>query len=154
MNRLSEIPVTVEPSASREDTLLGGGVIAMLHEIAALLERLHRHGEAGAVDLATMPMATHERECLREALGEGEVDAEVRVDGVSQVRETAIHGVWWVTHRDPEGNVLAELVEITTVPMILRTDAADIANGVVRIGQRLAMQEGDRGSNAGGCEHD
>ncbi len=157
MSRLSQIPVTVEsgPVASgtpESQRGLGGGVTAVFHEIAAHLERLASAGEAGCVDLATMPLSHADYEQLRDALGEGEVDAQVFADGVSRVRETAVHGVWWIGHRDPEGNVLAESIEVTTMPRILRTDEADLAAGVERIRQRLAAYA-DHGSSAGGNEH-
>ncbi len=136
MSRLSEIPVTVEDGAE-PGRGLGGGVVAVLHEIAALLERLHERGEPGAVDLATMPMTPSDYERLRSALGEGEVSAEILSEGISRVRETGVHGVWWVEHHDPAGKALAEFIEITTVPEILRSHRADISAGLERLRARL-----------------
>lgn len=148
MSRLSDIPVTVEGGAvtaeAGPDTgaVLGGGVVAVLHEVAALLERLHEHGEPGSVDLATMPMAPAEHERLRSTLGTGEVSAEIRSEGLSSVRETAVHGVWWVEHRDPADRTLAEFIEITTVPEILRSHHADIGAGLERLRARLREDPG------------
>ena len=149
MSRLSEIPVAVEGAADAGRGL-GGGTVAVLYEIAALLERLQLHGETGAVDLATMPMIPADYERLRSALGEGEVQVDVRSEGTARVRETGVHGVWWVEQRDASDRLLAEFLEITTVPEILRSHPADIAAGLERLRSQLQR---DRGAVPGGDDH-
>lgn len=157
MSRLSQIPVRVEvvdaPPGGPADGGLGGGVVAVLHEIATLLERLHSHNESGAVDLGTMPLSPEDYACLRSVLGDGEVDATVHAEGPSRVCETGVHGVWWTQHRDADERLLAELIEITTVPRILQTAEADIASGLERIRNRLRDAH-DREHSQGGSEHD
>lgn len=154
MSRLSEIPVRVEGAAppTPPDRGLGGGVVAVLHEVAARLEALTQRGEPGSIDLATMPLAPADFDALRVALGEGEVAAEVDADGRSRVRETATHGVWWIAHRDADDNVLAEFIEITTVPAILRTAEADLTAGLERLRAHLAEHD-DQPPSAGGDQH-
>lgn len=156
MRRLSAIPVRVEgpdrglPGCGARG--LGGGVAAVLHEIAALLERLHANGETSVVDLGTMPMAPEDYEQLHAALGEGEVEANVYAEGVSRIRETGVHGVWWLELRDGDGHMVAELIEITTVPRILQTSIADVGLGLERIRNRLRDAHG-REPSPGGDEH-
>lgn len=161
MSRLSEIPVRVEGLGGRSAAErggpqpgvgLGGGVIAVLHELASLLERLRDEDEPGAVDLGTMPMAPADHEQLRTALGEGEVDATVTANGTSRVRETGVHGIWWIEHHDGQGRVQAEFLEVSRLPAILRTHPADVGAGLDRLRRRLG-EDADDGSSAEGDDH-
>ena len=72
-------------------------------------------------------MSPQDRVELERALGEGEVQATVNARGLSTVRETRIAGVWWIEHRDPQGELVAELLEVTRVPEILAGAPDDIA---------------------------
>ena len=119
--RLADIGVAVDRGG------LGPGVTALLYEVAGRLERLAETGEADAIDLASLPLNPADRERLEQALGTGEVDATLSVDGISHIRETAIPGVWWVEHRDAGGSVTADLIEIARIPEILC--AADFGRG-------------------------
>ncbi len=73
------------------------------------------------------PKRPQDRVELERALGEGEVQATVNARGLSTVRETRIAGVWWIEHRDPQGELVAELLEVTRVPEILAGAPDDIA---------------------------
>ncbi len=53
----------------------------LLHEIAALLDRLAQTGEGGSVQLNGLPLQPGDYEALQEALGEGEVSAEIQALG-------------------------------------------------------------------------
>ncbi|RMD70021.1 MAG: hydrogenase expression/formation protein, partial [Gammaproteobacteria bacterium] len=59
----------------------GGYGKALLSEIALLLERLIETGEVGVIDLRALPMGPLGYQTIKEALGEGEVKAEVRALG-------------------------------------------------------------------------
>ena len=72
---------------------------SILTEIHQLLKALSEKGEAGSIDLRSLPMTDADREQLEEILGRGEVRAELELAGVSEVWETAYAGVWWVRHR-------------------------------------------------------
>ncbi len=74
---------------------------------------------------------------MHETLGTGEVQATIQALGPSEVRETAINGVWWITHRNNDGQVTAELIEVTTIPAILQTHPADVRVGLARLQKRL-----------------
>jgi hydrogenase-1 operon protein HyaF len=136
MSRLGDIDVLVEPV--RDEAAGVGGVAPILREIETLLARLDGVGAPGAIDLRGLPLAPGEHDALKAALGEGEVSAAVESLGRSEVRETAVHGVWWVTHRDADGEVVAELIEVATVPEILKTHPADVRAGLAGLRARLA----------------
>jgi len=100
----------------------------MLHRIRDALGRLARDGDDAVttIDLNALPMSSDERQVLVDALGEGEVDAQVCVAGVSHVRETRFPGVWWIRHLGRRGELLVELVEVTRVPTLLATHRDDL----------------------------
>ncbi len=108
----------------------GGYGKALLSEIALLLERLIETGEVGVIDLRALPMGPLDYQTIKEALGEGEVKAEVRALGPTEVYETRYPGVWWVTHRNAENEVVAERIEITFSPEILKSPKEDVKAGL------------------------
>ena len=55
----------------------------------------------------------------------GELDAL----GKSLIRETAYPGVWWLEHRNTEGEIVGRYIEITRSPEILMSQDADIGAG-------------------------
>lgn len=148
--KLDEIPVAVVAGGAPEAPLHAP---ALLHEIAALLERLIETGEAAAIDLRGLPLAPADYALLEEALGPGEVQVEIQAAGLTSVRETGVGGVWWVKHHNARDEVAGELIEVTHVPEILKTHPADAARGLARLRARLeattpsAAEEGD--SDAG-----
>lgn len=109
----------------------------LLHEVATLLDRLARTGEGGSVQLHGLPLPPGDYEALQEALGEGEVNAEIDALGPTQIRETALHGVWWVTHRNAEQEVVDESIEVTRCPAILQTPEEDVAEAARALHERL-----------------
>jgi hydrogenase-1 operon protein HyaF len=117
-----------------------------MHEIASLLDCLARTGEGGSVQLNGLPLLSGDYAALQEALGEGELSAELQALGPTQLRETALHGVWWVTHRNGAGEVVAESIEVTRCPAILQTPAEDVSESAQRLRQRLqaGSETGDR----------
>jgi hydrogenase-1 operon protein HyaF len=131
MSRLADIPVRIEPAVRTGG--LGGGVTAILAELAALLERLAEHGDAGAIDLRSLPMSAQDRAALQAVLGEGEVQATLQADGASSIRETQVAGVWWIENRDRHGEIIAELLEVAAVPLILGRAADEIAAAARRL---------------------
>lgn len=149
---LSDIPIKVETSLAGEG--LGEGAKAILYEILTMLERLADAGAEGAVDLRSLPMAPGDWKDLTAALGEGDIDATFH-DGAgrSRIRETGVHGVWWIEHRDADDNVVASFLEVTTVPAILATDTADIRAGSRRLRQKLTGEGADMRFH-GGREND
>ena len=109
--RLADMRVTLEHGYG-----LGAGLDAVLAEVVQRLEQLAAGERPDAIDLRSLPLNPADRERLAEALGDGEVDITMRLDGASRVRETGATGVWWVEHRDARGELIAELLEITRIP--------------------------------------
>ncbi|MEP6548922.1 MAG: hydrogenase expression/formation C-terminal domain-containing protein [Gammaproteobacteria bacterium] len=132
MTRLTDIPIRIEGPALQGAALdaaggLGGGVIAILAELATLLERFAEDHEPAVIDLRSLPMSPQDRAELQRALGRGEVQATVDADGLSTVRETGVAGIWWVEHRDGQGELTAESLEVTRIPDFLASAPDEIA---------------------------
>lgn len=132
-----------------------GNVRPLLHEIRHALERLAESGEPTVIDLRSIPLAPGEGDELERALGEGEVTAELNALGPSTVRETAIPGVWLVTHRNANNEIAGRYVEITKMPAILESQEADILRGIAELGERLRQAAAsDEGVRNHGSNHD
>ncbi len=114
MNSINDITVRVEESVCET-----GNLQFILAEIHHALEQLNEYQQQHSIDLKAMPFAPGEEEKLLQLLGHGEVKVELNTLGKSTIYETAMSGVWKVTHFNTEGNVVAKLIEITTIPNII-----------------------------------
>ncbi len=152
MSTLGHIPVCVEPvgAVSTEQATVGGGVAAILTELAGLLERLVLQGEPGAVDMRSLPLSPADRLQLLETLGAGEVDIRIQANGESHIRETSVHGVWWCEHRDTDGVLLATLIEVARVPEMLAAADMDLIRGAERLRTILAPECAVKGGTSHG----
>jgi len=130
---LQDIPIKSESTESYSI----GNLRALLAEIATRLDGLAGNGQSSSIDLHSLPFATGEYEQLRILLGEGEVNARIDAAGPSDVYETHYPGVWWVTHYNVEGDIIADSLEITTFPEILNSQPADIRHGLDRLRTQL-----------------
>jgi hydrogenase-1 operon protein HyaF len=128
---LQAIPVSIEQSS--------GNVEPLLHEIRHALALLLSCGTGSCIDLKTLPFAPGEEERILALLGNGEVRAELTLFGKSEIAETAFPGVWLVSHYDGNGEPQGRFVEITHVPAILCSQAADISAGLQRLTARLSI---------------
>ena len=106
---------------------LGGGVVALLSELVNLLEALAADATAASIDLQSLPMSAADRVQLQQVLGEGEVQSTLTAQGISRIRETGVSGVWWVEHVGQDGELVAESIEVTLIPDILKAAADEIA---------------------------
>lgn len=129
MSALSEIAVKVEAGT--------GNVQPLLHELRHALARLADGDEGTVIDLRGLPLAPGEEEKIEQALGTGEVRAELNALGVTTIQETAYSGVWMVTHRNVEDEIVARFVEVCRVPDILCAQPEDIRQGVNKLAQQL-----------------
>lgn len=114
-----------------------GNVEPILHEIVHALDRLLENDEATVIDLASLPFGPGELDQLEERLGIGELTAELNALGRSIIRETAYPGVWWLEHRNTEGDIVGRYIEITRAPEILMSQDADIGAGRAQLGDNL-----------------
>lgn len=115
-----------------------GSVDALLNEIATRLARFVAIGETSMIDLKSLPFSPDEYEGLRTKLGRGEASARLETIGDSELYETHYPGVWWVTHYNVEGDVIADLIEIAAVPAILLSQPEDVRDGLERLQQQLS----------------
>jgi len=114
-----------------------GNVPLLLNELRHGLERLVVDGSEHAIDLRAIPLAPGEEERLLAALGEGELRAELRGQGCSEIRECAYPGIWCITHHDAAGTVLARIIEVTFMPALLASQRPDVIQGLERLGKQL-----------------
>ena len=134
MSGLDKIGVRVASDASRSF----GNAVPLLHEIRHALQKLLDTGEQTSIDLRSVPMGPGDEDRLLDALGRGEVEAELNALGRSLIRETGISGVWLVEHYGPEGELTAKFMEVAWIPSILKAQTEDVREGLQRLSRRLA----------------
>lgn len=130
---LQNIPVKVD--ADGEYSI--GNLAALLIEVASYLERLIAEGESAMLDLNSLPLAPDEYDRLRDLLGTGEVSVHIEAIGPSEIVETRYPGVWWVTHFNVEGDIIADTLEITRIPEIVKSQPEGIEEGLQALLARL-----------------
>jgi hydrogenase-1 operon protein HyaF len=126
---LDAIPIHVVDSA-RAEPGLSGNAQPLLNELAEQLRRLLDGGETSAIDLGALPLTPADLDWLREKLGTGEIVVTLDANGVSTLSETACPGLWWVTHRNEQGVVSAEFIEVAFVPELVKAHPDDIRTGL------------------------
>ncbi|MFM8333506.1 MAG: hydrogenase expression/formation C-terminal domain-containing protein [Candidatus Methylumidiphilus sp.] len=136
MSKLHEIPVVV---ASAPHGPAAGIVRALLAEIESKLGALLDLGEPSTIDLRWLMAEPHTLQALGEALGAGEVSADIAGVGDSRVQETAVPCVWRVSHRDGAGRAIGEFIEITEIPELLRSDRLAVPQGLAALRDRCAQ---------------
>ena len=132
-NNLKGIPI----HAQAADDYSIGNIRALLSEIAARLEKLVENNETGMIDLNSLPFAPGEYERFRQTLAQGEVSARIEAIGPSEIIETRFPGVWWVTHYNVEGDIVADLIEIAWFPEIIKSQPEDIRIGLEQLRTQL-----------------
>lgn len=130
---LERIPVVVET----EDAALTGHAPAVLRELAELVRRLVEAGEGGAIDLTSLPFSPADRDWLAQRLGRGEVEIRLQAGGLSTFTETGLPGVWWVLHRNDQGTLVSELLEVGWVPDIVPAQPEDVGRGLTRLDELI-----------------
>lgn len=120
------------------ESLNTGNDILILHEIRHALDLLIETNQATTIDLRSIPMAPGEEAKIEEMLGEGEISIKLDALGPSEIVETGIAGVWLVTHRNMEEEVLGKFIEITKVPSLLATQEEDLSEGLSRLVDQLS----------------
>jgi hydrogenase-1 operon protein HyaF len=110
---------------------------ALLNEIATLLQKLLDKGEGGSIDLSGLSLTEEDYDLLEDVLGEGEVNADVNSLGATQVAESGVPGVWWVTHYDADDEIMAEFIEVAWCPEILLAPQEDVQSGLDALRARL-----------------
>lgn len=140
--KVVSVPAATLATNATVDTTTTGNALPLLHEIAALAQVLADKGEEGCIDLRSLPLAPGDYEQLQALLGEGEAQATVSAAGETRVRETAYAGVWWVTYYDTDNEVVADRIEITLVPTILKSHPVDVEAAARRLQRYIAEDLG------------
>ncbi|MDT3706417.1 MAG: hydrogenase expression/formation protein [Thiobacillus sp.] len=125
---LDVIPIHVV-NAPPGDAGLSGNAPPLLRELLEMVQRLLDTGEGTAIDLSALPLTPADLDWLRERLGSGEISATLQAGGESTLAETACPGVWWVTHRNEQGTLTAQFIEVAFVPELVKAHPQDVAIG-------------------------
>lgn len=142
---LRDIPVKVESDALQPDQPTGMAQ-AILREVAAHLQTVAAGGERQIIDLRGLPLTRGDYRQLEQALGRGEVSANVEAAGPTEVFETRYPGVWWVRYQNLDGQVVAEQLEVARVPTILETPVDDLRASARDLAEVLDEQESTNAS--------
>ena len=132
MSGLAGIGVKVESGVALEPELRGNS-LPLLHEIRHAIARLIAEGETTVIDVQNLPMGPGDDRRLFEALGEGEVRAELSTLGKSVIRESRYSGVWIIEHLNANGGIASRFIEIDWVPSLLRAQAEDVQKGLTEL---------------------
>ncbi|MDX1404111.1 MAG: hydrogenase expression/formation C-terminal domain-containing protein [Woeseiaceae bacterium] len=131
MKKFKNIPVNAE--------IATGNVTPLLHEIRHALKRLAKGKQGTTIDLRRLPLAPGEEQRIERILGTGEVRAELNALGPTIVQETSFWGVWLVTHRNRDDEIVARFIEVTRIPEILKSQVEDIELSVERLEDELLV---------------
>lgn len=119
------LPVTATPAQAG----LTGNAPPLLRELREMVRRLLDTGEPSSIDLTALPLTPADLDWLRDKLGQGEVAVTLDANGESSFDETACRGVWWVTHRNDQGAVIAQFLEVAFVPELVKAQPQDVEIG-------------------------
>ncbi len=112
---------------------LSGNAPPLLHELLEMVQRLLDAGETSAIDLSALPLTPADLDWLHEQLGNGEINVTLQASGESTLAETGCSGVWWVTHRNEQGTVTSQFIEVAFVPELVKAHPQDVAVGRERL---------------------
>lgn len=132
MNKLENISIQVEAVNSSPSQ-----VRAILSELQTKLKALIDHGSTDTIDLRSLPMFPGDYDILKETLGKGEVQVSLDAMGPSEIYETRIPGIWWNSHFNSENENVAEYIEVTPLPELLKTNVFDIEQGEQQLQQLI-----------------
>lgn len=137
---LQEIPVKVDCGAPQSERPTGMAR-AVLREAAEHLQAVAEGHDRRVIDLRGLPLTKGDYRELEQALGRGEVSANVEAAGPTEVFETRYPGLWWVRYQNLDGLVVAEHLEIARVPAILETPVEDLRASARDLTELLEGQE-------------
>ena len=139
---LDAIPIHVFNVPSGEPGL-SGNAPPLLRELAEQVRRLLDTGEPSAIDLSALPLTPADLDWLRNKLGSGEIAVTLQASGESTLNETACPGIWWVTHRNEQGMVTSQFIEVAFVPELVKAYPQDVAIGLEHLELLISGLQGD-----------
>lgn len=125
------------PCSQESGEIFTHNVLPLLHEIRHAMAQLLETGEPSIIDLRSLPLAPGEEERIETTLGTGEIKAMLDALGPSEIRETRFPGVWLITHYNDDNQVTGKFIEVTYIPALLKSQDADIADGLQELDERL-----------------
>ena len=128
MDRIESISIEVDSTETPT-----GNVLPLLHELRHALNEFAATGTEHTIDLTSLPMTPQEDQQLERLLGTGEVRAQLDALGTSDITETAIPGVWRVTHYNGDRVVVGRFLEITDCPAILKSQREDLPAAIEQL---------------------
>ncbi len=125
---LDTIPVHVINPPSDAPGLTGNAP-PLLRELSEGVKRLLASGQTATIDLSALPLTPADLGWLQDKLGAGEISVTLQANGESTLNETACPGIWWVTHRNEEGAVTSQFIEVAFVPELVKAHPEDVQAG-------------------------
>jgi hydrogenase-1 operon protein HyaF len=129
--------INATPAKPMDSSTASSHTLPILHEIYHAVKRLLETGEETVLDLTNLPLGSTGQTELLEWLGTGEVTAQLKAWGESQIYETHTPGVWFIEHRNSEEKPLSKFIEVTYIPTILKAQPQDIQQGLEELTSRL-----------------
>jgi len=134
----TSVELKVRPVRSRRASTDRNLIQQVLTQLHALLCRLLEEGRTGIIDLRALPrMNKATYQYLRDSLQAGEVSAVIDAELRVEITETRFPGVWWTTHRKEQGDIVTELLEVTTIPALLVAHPVEMRAGLERLEEVL-----------------
>ena len=137
MTTFKNIPIKLELSNQVE----GEGesmLLPILNELVGMLKVLISSEQSSIFDLSREPLSSADNEELKSILGRGEVDATVNALGKSNIRETAVSGIWWITNYNEQGCVIGECIEVTPCPDLLKTVPDELDSALAGLQDKIS----------------
>ena len=126
-----------EDSVNIGDLTPSPQIMALLQELQGMLSALIERGEESRIDIRSLPLFPGDHDLLMQFLGEGEVKAHIDTLGVSEIKETRFSGIWWLLHYNTHDEIVAEIIEVTLLPDILKTQAPDLIHSRTLLNEYL-----------------
>ena len=134
MTRLEDIPVYTEGMDIKDDEHM---LDAVIYELKQLMDTYIASGKTGAIDIRSLPISEIAHKKFQDKLGFGEVEARARLSGNTDVYETALSGVWWVTHKNNDGKIIAENIEVGGIPAVLCAHIEDMKVARKKVDEKM-----------------
>jgi len=113
----------------------------IIMEIRQALQQLLQSGEERVIDFNCIHCKHEDESLLKEFLGDGEVNATIRLCGTCCVWETSVHGVWWVVQKNDIGAIIAKALHISFAPGILMAQHEDVEYSLYMLERKIKSLE-------------
>lgn len=140
MNRPSRLSIQIPVEVAGPSTGLAQAVVTELIEHLAVLAN---SGRLHVIDLTSLPMTGSDKSELERLLGKGEVSITLSTIGDSYIYETAFSGIWWIKHYSADDRLIAELIEVTPIPDIIKSHPDDISKAAIDLAKVIVDESGE-----------